>query len=225
MRFQDRHEAGKRLASALSSYANQPGVLVLALPRGGVPLAFEIASALPAPLDVFLVRKLGAPGNEELAMGAIATGGAKMMNDDVVNLLGVVGEEIDKIVARERQEMERRERAYRGDLPALGASAIRGLTVILVDDGMATGATMQTAVVLLRQHQPEKIVVAAPVAAPSSCEAFEHLVDEIVCLNRPEQFSAGGLWYADIRQTTDEETRELLARAGKALGMAYDRSG
>ncbi len=224
MRFQDRNEAGRQLATALSGYAKQPGLLVLALPRGGVPLAFEIASALPAPLDVFLVRKLGAPGNEELAMGAIATGGVKVMNDDVVNFLGVAGEEIDKVVAREQRELERRERAYRGDRPALGASEVRGRTVILVDDGMATGATMQTAVAALRQHQPEKIVVAVPVAAPSSCEAFEHLVDEIVCLSRPERFFAVGLWYADFRQTTDEETRELLARAAKATGTTYGGS-
>jgi predicted phosphoribosyltransferase len=210
MIYRNRIEAGKRLASRLADYVNRSDVLVLALPRGGVPVAFEVAEALKAPLDIFLVRKLGVPGQEELAMGAIATGGVRVLNEDVVGYLRVPGEVIDAVAADELRELERRERAYRGDRPA---PDVKGKTVILVDDGLATGSTMRAAAAALRQQQPARIVVAVPVSAPQTCDEYRMGVDEIICAITPEPFRAVGQWYEDFSQTTDEEVRELLARA------------
>jgi putative phosphoribosyl transferase len=210
MIYRDRMEAGKRLAERLADYADRPDVLVLALPRGGVPVAFEVAEALRAPLDIFLVRKLGVPGHEELAMGAIATGGVRVLNEDVVSYLRVPGGVIDAVAADELRELERRERAYRGDRPA---PDVKGKTGILVDDGLATGSTMRAAAAALRRQQPARIVVAVPVSAPQTCDEYRMGVDEIICAVTPEPFHAVGQWYADFSQTTDEEVRELLARA------------
>jgi predicted phosphoribosyltransferase len=210
MLFRDRAEAGRVLAGKLQAYAGRPDVVVLALPRGGVPVAFEVAQALGAPLDLFLVRKLGLPGHEELAMGAIATGGVRVLNDEVVRLLRVPPEVIDIVAAEEQQELQRREREYRGDRPPLD---VRGRTVILVDDGLATGSTMRAAVAALHRLQPSRVVVAVPVAAPETCEEFRSEVDDIVCAQTPEPFRAVGLWYQDFSQTSDEEVRELLQRA------------
>jgi erythromycin esterase-like protein/predicted phosphoribosyltransferase len=207
--FRDRHEAGRLLAAKLDAYANRPDVIVLALPRGGVPVAYEVARALGAPLDVFLVRKLGVPGHEELAMGAVATGGVRVLNDQVVRALRIPEYVIDAVVAREEQELRRRERLYRGGRPP---PDVRGRTVILVDDGLATGATMHAAVKALRQLQPARIVVAVPTAAPEVCEALRAEVDEVICAITPAPFHAVGLWYEDFSQTTDEEVRDLLAR-------------
>lgn len=210
MIYKDRTEAGRYLASQLEDYADRPEVLVLALPRGGVPVAFEVARALRAPLDIFLVRKLGVPGHEELAMGAIATGGVRVLNEDVVRYLSIPGEVIDAVAADEQRELERREKLYRGSSPA---PDVREKTVILVDDGLATGSTMRAAAAALRQQKPARIVVAVPVSAPATCDEFRDVVDEIVCAVTPEPFQAVGLWYKDFSQTTDEEVRELLARA------------
>ena len=210
IRFKNRSEAGRFLAEQLSAYANRPDTLVLALPRGGVPVAYEVAKALGAPLDVFQVRKLGLPGHEELAMGAIATGGVRVRNPEVVEYLRIPDEVIDEVTARERQELERRERLYREGRPALSP---RGRVVILVDDGLATGSTMLAAVLALRQQQPASIVVAVPVAAKQTCEELRAVADEVVCAVTPDPFYAVGLWYEDFAQTTDEEVRELLARA------------
>jgi putative phosphoribosyl transferase len=206
-RFRDRTQAGQILAAQLAVYANRPDVLVLAFPRGGVPVAFEVARALHAPLDVIIVRKLGVPGEEELAMGAIASGGVRVLNDDVVQLLGISEKEINRVAAHEQREVERRERLYRGDRPAY---EVHGRTVILVDDGIATGATMRAAVAAVRQQQPARIVIAIPVAASSTCEEFVGEVDELVCVLRPEAFFAVGFWYEHFSQTTDEEVRDLL---------------
>src|SRR2546429_2688939 len=210
MIYRDRTEAGQYLASQLGGYANRPDVLVMALPRGGVPVAFEVARVLRAPLDIFLVRKLGVPGHEELAMGAIATGGVRVLNEDTVRYLSIPGEVIDAVAADEQRELERRERLYRGEHPA---PDVRGKTVILVDDGLATGSTMRAAASALRQQKPARIVVGVPVSAPATCDEFRDEVDEIVCAITPEPFQAVGLWYKDFSQTTDEEARELLARA------------
>ena len=210
MIFRDRTDAGKQLAARLGEYANHPDVLVLALPRGGVPVAFEVAEALGAPLDIFLVRKLGVPGHEELAMGAIATGGVRVLNEDVVRYLKIPGEVIDAVAIKEQRELERRERAYRGDRPA---PEVRGRTVILVDDGLATGSTMRAAATALRKQQPASIIVAVPVSAPQTCDEFRDEVDEIVCAVTPEPFHAVGLWYHDFSQTTDEEVHDLLERS------------
>ena len=210
IRFKNRSEAGRFLAEQLSAYANRPDTLVLALPRGGVPVAYEVAKALGAPLDVFQVRKLGLPGHEELAMGAIATGGVRVRNPEVVEYLRIPDEVIDEVTARERRELERRERLYREGHPALSP---RGRVVILVDDGLATGSTMRAAILALRQQQPASIVVAVPVAAKQTCEELRAVADEVVCAVAPDPFYAVGLWYEDFAQTTDEEVRELLARA------------
>jgi predicted phosphoribosyltransferase len=216
MRFENRIEAGKKLAEKLRMYADQPDTLVLALPRGGVPTAYAVAETLHIPLDVFLVRKLGVPGNEELAMGAIASGGVRVLNQDVVSYLNIPAAAIEEVSAREMKELERRERAYRGHR---SQPEISGKTIILVDDGMATGTTMRAAVAALREHQPKRIVVAAPVAARTTCEAFEGMADDIVCIcdDTPESFFAVGLWYEDFTQTTDEEVREYLSRADERL--------
>ena len=208
--FLDRYDAGRRLAAALSSYANQPDLLILALPRGGVPVAYEVARALHAPLDVFLVRKLGFPGHPELAMGAIASGGVRILDRQLIGMYGVPAREIERVTAAERREMERRERLYRDGRPA---PDVRGRTVILVDDGLATGSSMRAAVEALREEGAKKIVVAVPVAAPDTCEAMKEEVDEIVCAVTPEPFRAVGLWYADFSETTDEEVRQLLSQA------------
>jgi len=209
-RFRDRAEAGRRLAAELSAYAHRPDVRVLALPRGGVPVGFEVARALRAPLDVFLVRKLGVPGHEELAMGAIASGGIVVLNEDVVEQFGVSAAEIEMVAEAERRELARRERRYRGDRPR---PELAGTSVILVDDGLATGATMRAAVTALKQEGPEHVVVAVPVAAPETCDALRDEVDDVVCAVTPEPFHAVGLWYADFSQTTDEEVHDLLERA------------
>jgi putative phosphoribosyl transferase len=208
--FADRREAGQLLASHLMHYSGRDDVVVLALPRGGVPVGFEVAEALGAPLDVFLVRKLGVPGHEELAMGAIASGGVRVLNESVVQGLRIPPRWIDEVAAVEQAELERRERAYRGDraLPDM-----RGKTGILVDDGLATGATMRAAAVALRRLGPAKVVVAVPAAASETCEEFRREVDEIVCARTPEPFYAVGVWYRDFSPTSDQEVRELLAQA------------
>jgi predicted phosphoribosyltransferase len=212
MLFRDRTEAGQVLAERLAErrLANRDDVLVLALPRGGVPVAFEVAQALHAPMDVFLVRKLGVPGREELAMGAIATGGVRVLNEDVVRYLEIPDDVIDQVAAEEVQELERREHLYRDDRPA---PDVRGKIVILVDDGLATGSTMRAAVAALRQQGPARIIVAVPVGAPSTCAELGAEADEAVCAHMPEPFYAVGLWYGDFTQTTDEEVRDLLDRA------------
>jgi len=212
--FKDRRDAGRKLAQYLTQYANRPDVVILALPRGGVPVAFEVARALNAPLDIFLVRKLGLPGHEELAMGAIASGGLRVLNEDIVGALNVPNAVLDVVTRRERAELERRERAYRGDRPPLD---VRGKTVILVDDGLATGSSMRAAVAGLRARQPAQIVVAVPTAAPETCEAFENEVDDVVCAVTPQPFFSVGTWYEDFSQTSDEEVRRLLEEASQTV--------
>jgi predicted phosphoribosyltransferase len=206
-RFHDRREAGRVLAEHLKFYANQPNLLVLALPRGGVPVGYEVALALQAPLDVFLVRKLGVPGHEELAMGALATGGVRVLNDDVVESLAISEDVIEAEATQQLAELSRREHLYRGGLPA---PDVGGRTVILVDDGLATGATMRAAIRALRQQQPPRVVVAVPTAAPDTAEALRSEADEVICAITPEPFFAVGHWYDDFTQTTDEEVRQLL---------------
>jgi len=206
-RFADRTHAGRVLATELARYAHRPDVSVLALPRGGVPVGYEVARALGVPLDVFVVRKLGVPGHEELAMGAIASGGVRLLNEDVVALAGVSEEAIDEVAAREAAEIRRRERVYRGDR---GPPDLRGRTVILVDDGLATGASMRAAAAAVRRQGPAWVVVAVPAAAADTCETLRGEVDELVCLMTPEPFHAVGLWYEDFSQTSDEEVRQLL---------------
>ena len=215
-RFRDRREAGRLLGAHLSAYANLPDVLVLALPRGGVPVAAEVARALGAPLDVFVVRKLGVPGHEEYALGAIATGGVRVLNEEVLQALRIPDRVIDALAGREQEELARRERVYRGHRPPLD---VRGRTVILVDDGLATGATMHAAIRALRQQQPARIVVAVPTAAPQTCDELKSEVDDVICATTPDPFYAVGLWYEDFSQTTDEEVRELLDR-GTGAGRA-----
>jgi predicted phosphoribosyltransferase len=211
-RFRDRAEAGRRLAMDLAQYAHRPDVVVLALPRGGVPVAYEVARALDAPLDVFVVRKLGVPGHEEVAMGAIATGDVRVLNESLVRSAGIPRDVIETVTAREREELARRERLYRGQRPPMD---IRGRTVILVDDGLATGATMVAAVRALRQRGPAGIVVAVPIAAPETCDAMREEADDVVCTMTPEPFHAVGIWYEDFSQTTDDEVRDLLARSAE----------
>jgi predicted phosphoribosyltransferase len=198
------------LGQKLDAYANRPDVIVLALPRGGVPVAYEVARALHAPLDVFLVRKLGVPGHEEYAMGAIASGGVRVLNQDVVEGLRIPPSMLEAAAAREEQELARRERLYRGNRPPLN---VRSRIVILVDDGLATGATMQAAIIALRRLQPARIVVAVPTAAPETCDQVRAVADEAVCAITPEPFHAVGLWYEDFTQTSDEEVGVLLAQA------------
>jgi putative phosphoribosyl transferase len=208
--FRDRHHAGRALAEKLTRYAGERDVVVLALPRGGVPVAYEVARALRAPLDVFVVRKLGVPGHEEVAMGAVASGGARVLNEDVVRGLGIPEHAIDAVATWERRELTRRERLYRGDRPP---PDVRDKTVIVVDDGLATGASMHAAITALRAHHPARIVVAVPTASSETCEALRPLVDDVICATTPEPFHAVGLWYEDFSQTTDDEVRELLVRA------------
>jgi putative phosphoribosyl transferase len=212
--YADRREAGLSLAGLLQHYADRDDVLVLALPRGGVPVAFEVATALNAPLDVFLVRKLGTPGHRELAMGAIASGGVRVLNDDVVRYLGITDDQIDAVARDEQAELERREDAYRKGrtLPTL-----RDRVVILVDDGLATGSTMRAAVQAVKQQHPSRVVVAVPVGASDTCEELRPLADEVVCGRTPTPFSAVGQWYQNFDQTTDEEVRELLGRRASLI--------
>jgi erythromycin esterase-like protein/predicted phosphoribosyltransferase len=208
-RFRNRTEAGRLLAVRLREYAGRDDVIVLGLPRGGVPVAFEVARELDAPLDVYLVRKLGVPGHEELAFGAIATGGVRVLNKELIERLGLPTEWIEAIDAKERRELERRERAYRGER---APPDLAGRTVILVDDGLATGSTMLAALEAVRLDEPAKVVAAVPVAAPDVCEALRGVADEVVCAVTPQQFRAVGLWYEDFSETSDDEVRELLAR-------------
>ena len=210
MIFRDRTAAGKHLATKLLSYKDRPDVLVLALPRGGVPVAFEVAQALGVPLDIFLVRKLGVPGHEELAMGAISTGGVRVLNEDVVDYLRIPEHIIDALAAEELKELERRELAYRGNRPE---PDVKGKTVILIDDGLATGSTIRAAAQALRQQEPKRIIVAVPVSAAQTCDEYRIGVDEIICAVTPEPFFGVGRWYLDFSQTTDEEVRDLLDRA------------
>jgi putative phosphoribosyl transferase len=205
--FANRREAGVELASQLRQYAGRNDVVVLALPRGGVPVAFEVAEALDAPLDTFLVRKLGLPGHSELAMGAIASGGVRVLNEDVVQWYGVPHSAIEAVARQEQAELERREREYRQGRPL---TDVRGKTVILVDDGLATGSTMKAAVEAARRLGPARVVVAVPVGSPASCQEFADITDETVCARTPEPFSAVGQWYYDFSQTTDEEVRQLM---------------
>jgi putative phosphoribosyl transferase len=209
-RFRDRVHAGQYLAERLPQYAKAPDAVVLGLPRGGVVVAAEVAGRLELPLDVFLVRKLGVPGYEELAMGAIASGGIRVMNDEVLRQASISDSAIEAVTRREERELVRREEAYRGDRPRLD---VKGLTVILVDDGLATGATMRAAVTALRRQGPRRVVVAVPTAAPDTCDDFRAEVDEILCGMTPTPFYAVGVWYEDFSQTTDEEVQQLLKTA------------
>jgi predicted phosphoribosyltransferase len=209
--FKNRSEAGQRLAEKLASYADRPDVIVLALPRGGVPVAFEVACALGAPLDVFIVRKLGLPGHEEYAMGAIASGGVRVLNEEVMHAVRIPPQMIEAVTQRELRELERREREYRGGRPP---PDVRGKTVILVDDGLAA------AVKALRQMRPGRLVVAVPTGSPQTCEQLRSEADEVICAIEPEPFHAVGLWYEDFSQTSDEEVRDLLARAQAGCNRA-----
>jgi putative phosphoribosyl transferase len=211
--FHDRFEAGRVVATRLSAYANRPDAIVLGLPRGGVAVAYEVARALNLPLDVFIVRKLGVPGQEELAMGAIASGGVRVLNHAVIGALGLSQAEINEVIRREEQERRRREEEFRGERPPLH---LKGKTVILVDDGLATGATMWAAVTAVRQQEPAKVVMAVPVAAPAECDAFRQIADEVICAITAEPFHAVGLWYQDFPQMTDEEVRALLAHKSRS---------
>ncbi|OFW55878.1 MAG: phosphoribosyl transferase [Actinobacteria bacterium RBG_16_64_13] len=206
----DRHDAGRRLAAGLTHEAGRSDTVVLGLPRGGVVVAFEVARALDAPLDVFVVRKLGAPGQDELAIGAIASGGVRVMNDDVVRALGVSESQIERAAAREQTVLEERERLYRGHAQPLD---LRGRQVIIVDDGLATGASMRTAVQALRRFEPARTVVAVPVAPAETCRSLEEQVDEVVCLMTPAPLYSVGSWYQDFSQTSDEEVIDLLEQA------------
>ena len=208
--FVDRRDAGRVLALCLAKYTNRDDVIVLALPRGGVPVAYEVASALGAPMDVFLVRKLGTPGHRELAMGAIASGGVRVLNDDVVRWYGIPEAAIERVAREEEQELQRRERAYRDDLPA---PDLANRTVILIDDGLATGSTMRAAAQAMRLHHPSRVVIAVPVGAPQTCAELAGVADEVICARMPEPFSAVGQWYLDFSQTGDEEVRALLQKS------------
>jgi predicted phosphoribosyltransferase len=211
-RYQDRRHAGRVLAAALQKYAGRRDVVVLAVPRGGVPVAYEIATRLGVPLDVFVVRKLGLPGHEELAMGAIASGGVLVLNRPVIEQLAISEATLQRVIAKEQAELARREQMYRQGRPPLD---VTGKISILVDDGLATGSTMRAAIAALRQLGARGIVVAVPIAAPSTCEELESVADEVVCAATPEPFHAVGLWYADFEQTTDDEVRELLEEAAR----------
>lgn len=202
------------LATKLEAYAGSRDVLVLALPRGGVPVGFEVARALEAPLDVFVVRKLGVPGQEELAMGAIAAGGVGLIDQNTVDELGITGAEVDAVVRQEQRELRRREQLYRGGVAPL---SVTDRVAIMVDDGLATGATMQVAVRALRARRPARIIAAVPVASPSTCRELGHVADDVVCAVTPEPLHSVGRWYEDFEQTTDDEVRELLAAVPRPL--------
>jgi len=221
MLFQNRVDAGRMLAEKLTDYANRADVLTLALPRGGVPVGFEVATRLHVPLDVFLVRKLGVPGEEELAMGAIATGGVRVLNERIIHALGISDEMVDGVTRNERQELQRREQLYRDDRPF---PDLRGRTVILVDDGLATGATMYAAAVALRQLNPAHTVIAVPVAVAETCDHLRDEVDEVICAVTPEPFDGVGRWYKDFSQTTDDEVRHLLMQANQGTSAAAHAS-
>ena len=214
--FADRADAGRQLAAGLAEYARQESTVVLALPRGGVPVGVEVATRLDAPLDVYVVRKLGVPGREELAMGALAGDGTCVVDEELVESLGVAPQELDAAVARESAEIARRERAYRNARPA---PELAGKTVIVVDDGLATGATMRAAAIALRRHKPAKLVVAVPVAAPRTCASLAQEVDRVVCAFTPEPFHAVGLYYENFDQIGDDEVRQLLAQAAAIRGQ------
>lgn len=207
--FRDRVEAGELLAAKLAEYRDRDDVIVLALPRGGVPVAREVARTLAVPFDVYVVRKLGVPGHEELAMGAIATGGVRQINRDVVDALGIPGNVIDAVAEREQRELDRREQTYRGDR---GPLSLTNRTVILVDDGLATGSTMRAAVMAARQQRPARVIVAVPVGASSTCADLATEADDVVCVRTPDPFVAVGLWYRDFTPTTDHEVRALLGK-------------
>jgi predicted phosphoribosyltransferase len=211
--FRDRRDAGRQLAERLLEWAGRPDVLVLALPRGGVPVGYEIARRLEAPLDVFVVRKLGVPGHEELAMGALASGGVRTLNHDVIQALGISADVVESVAARESEELKRREREYRGDRPP---ADLADRVVILVDDGLATGATMRAAATAVRSRGPKAVVVAVPVGAPEACAAMGEVADRTVCLLTPRWFSAVGAWYDDFSPTSDAEVRDLLERASSS---------
>ncbi|HEY7089331.1 MAG TPA: phosphoribosyltransferase [Tepidisphaeraceae bacterium] len=208
--FSDRSHAGKVLANQLQAHANEPDVLVLALPRGGVPVAYEVAKALGSPLDVFQVRKLGVPGEEELAMGALASGGILFLNRGIIESIGITPEQIDAVIQQEQAELERRDRAYRGDRPT---PQINGKTVILIDDGLATGSTMRAAAEAIRRQQPKRLIIAVPTGAAETCEQLRAFADEVICAIAPSDFRAVGLWYEDFPQLNDQQVRELLAHA------------
>jgi predicted phosphoribosyltransferase len=212
MRFTDRSDAGRQLAGQLSAFAHQPDVLILALPRGGVPVAFEIARTLRVPLDVWVVRKLGTPGIPELALGAVAPGGIQLLSSDIVRRFNIPGHMIEAIAARERAELDRREKAYRGDRPPVD---VTGKTMILVDDGLATGSTMRAAIASVRLRQPARVVVAVPVAAGPVCAQLSQEADQVVCLFTPVDLDAVGQWYEDFTQTSDQEVCRLLAEGSK----------
>jgi putative phosphoribosyl transferase len=220
--FADRSAAGRQLGERLSHYAGRDDVVVLGLPRGGVPVAYEVARALRAPLDVFVVRKLGVPGHEELAMGAIASGGVRVLNDQVVAAAGIRHSEIEAVAERERSEVVRREHAYRGDREPID---LEGRTAIVVDDGLATGATMRAAVKALRERHAATIVVAVPTASAKTCADVGEIVDEIVCVHTPEPFMAVGLWYRDFTATSDDEVRTLLEHAYRTSPAPAGRRG
>jgi putative phosphoribosyl transferase len=214
MIFDDRSHAGRALAQLLGGYADRDDVLVLALPRGGVPVAFEVAQSLGVPLDVYVVRKLGVPQQPELALGAIASGGVRVLNDDIVGSLELTNDVIEAISANEERELTRQEEMYRGgDRPLV----VEGKTAILIDDGLATGATMRAAILALRKRQPARIVVAVPVAAGGTCESLEGMADEVVCVQTPEPFFAVGAWYRDFSQISDDTVRELLAHSRRGM--------
>jgi len=214
--FHDRIHAGRLLADRLSRYAKDLDLLVCALPRGGVLVGYSVAEALNAPLDVVIVRKLGVPGENEVAMGAIATGGVCVLSQELIQGLGIPSRAVEAVIAREQRELARRETLYRGAAPP---PQIRGRTVILVDDGIATGATMRAAAAVIKQQQPKQLVIAVPVAPPSSCVELEAQADEIVCVAQPESFFAIGQFYEDFHQVTDEEVRDLLQRAARRIAL------
>ena len=218
-RYEDRREAGIALASRLSHYANRNDVVVLGLPRGGVPVAFEVARVLHAPLDVFVVRKLGVPGHSELAFGAIASGGVRVLTEDVIDWYRLSESDIEEVARTEAKELERRERAYRGRQPPI---AIAGRIAILVDDGLATGATMRAAALAVRRLQPARVIVAAPVGAPDTCRALEEVADEVVCARTPSAFVAVGRWYDLFDQTSDDEVQRLMEASHGSINATRD---
>jgi putative phosphoribosyl transferase len=216
--YRDRRHAGVELAERLTKLKGRDDLVVVALPRGGVPVAYEVARRLNAPLDVFLVRKLGLPGHPELAMGAIASGGVRVLNEDVVSWFGIPETAIDHVGREEQAELERRERAYRDGRPPID---LRDRVVLLIDDGLATGSTMRAAVEAVRAHAPKRIIVAVPVGSPDTCREFADVADEIVCARTPDRFAAVGQWYRDFSQTTDEEVRQLLNSAPQAVSREH----
>lgn len=217
--FRDRTDAGQRLAQRLQAYRHDSQVVVVALPRGGVPVAYEIAKALQTPLDICLVRKLGVPGQPELAMGAIASGGIQILNLGIINGLEISQGAIEAVATQELEELERRDRVYRGSAPPLN---VRDCTVIVVDDGLATGCTMRAAITALKRQHPQRIIVAVPIASASTCAQLELEVDQIVCLRQPEHLYAIGNWYHNFAQTTDTEVCELLAQQQQTMLTLID---